>query len=102
MLYVGIDQHERHLTLGARDEQGDMVLRRQVSTQWEKIDPFLEALRSRGDDHGGYVAVVEVCGFNGWLIERLQRWGCQRVYVIKAPDRTRQKTDRRDAAKLSE
>lgn len=102
MLYVGIDQHERHLTICVRDEQGNIVLRRQVSTQWEKIDRFLEALRSRGEDHGGYVAVVEVCGFNGWLIERLERWGCKRVYVIKAPDRTRQKTDRRDAAKLSE
>jgi len=102
MLYVGIDQHERHLTLCARDEQGNIVLQRQVSTQWEKIDRFLEALRARGEDHGGYVAVVEVCGFNGWLIERLERWGCKRVYVIKAPERTRQKTDRRDAAKLSE
>ena len=48
MLDVGIDQHERHLTICARDEQGNIVLQRQVSTQWEKIDRFLEALRSRG------------------------------------------------------
>lgn len=46
--------------------------------------------------------MVEVCGFNGWLIKRLKQWGCQGVYVISAPDRVRQKTDRRDAAKLSE
>jgi len=43
-----------------------------------------------------------VCGFNGWLIKRLEQWGCRRVYVISAPERARQKTDRRDAAKLSE
>ena len=102
MLYVAIDQHERHLTICTRDEQGDIVLRRQVSTRWEQIDRFLESLGARSDDHGGYVAVMEVCGFNGWLIQRLKQWGCKRVYVIKAPDRARQKTDRRDAGKLSE
>jgi hypothetical protein len=47
------------------------------------------------------VAVMEVCGFNGWLIKRLTQWGCRRVCVIKAPDRVRQKTDRRGAVTMT-
>ena len=89
MLFVGIDQHKRHLTICIRNEQGDVALRRQVSTEWERVDQFLGALQERGATGGGYVAVVEVCGFNGWLIKRLKQWGCKRVYVISAPDRVR-------------
>jgi transposase len=102
MLYVGIDQHKRHLTICIRDEQGDIALRRQVRTSWLEVDRFLEGLRDRSACEGGYVAIMEVCGFNGWLVERLERWACQRALVIAAPERVRQKTDRRDAAKLSE
>jgi transposase len=102
MLFVGIDQHKRHLTVCVRNEQGEIVWRRQVRTKWEEVDRFLGLLQERGAKHDGYVAVMEVCGFNGWLIDRLAEWGCRRVCVIKAPDRVRQKTDRRDAAKLSE
>ncbi len=102
MLFVGIDQHKRHLTICVRDEQGQITLRRQVSTKWEEVDRFLASLQKRAAEHGGYVAVMEVCGFNGWLIKRLKQCGCRQVCVIKAPDRARQKTDRRDAAKLSE
>lgn len=102
MLFVGIDQHKRHLTVCVRDEQGQIVSRRQVRTRWEEVDRWLEDLREQGTPDGGYVAMVEVCGFNDWLIERLGRGGCRRVYVISAPDRVRQKTDRRDAARLSE
>jgi transposase len=102
MLFIGIDQHKHHLTICVRNEQGEIIMRRQVSTKWEEVDRFLAGLRERAAAAGGYVAVMEVCGFNGWLIRRLERWGCRRVYVISAPDRVRQKTDRRDAAKLSE
>jgi transposase len=102
MLYVGIDQHKRHLTICVRDEQGDIALRQQVSTNWLDVDRFLERLGERGEPEGGYVAIMEVCGFNGWLVKRLNRWGCSQVYIIAAPYRVRQKTDRRDAAKLSE
>ena len=102
MLFVGIDQHKRHLTVSVRDQQGEIVLRRQVRTRWEEVDRFLGLLQEKGTAHKGYVAVMEVCGFNGWLIKRLTQWGCGRVCVISAPERVRQKTDRRDAAKLSE
>jgi transposase len=102
MQYVGIDQHKRHLTICVRNEQGDIVLRQQVSTNWKKIDAFLEKLRDDAGQVGGYVAMLEICGFNHWLIRRLNQWGCRQVYLIAAPERTRQKTDRRDAAKLGE
>ncbi len=102
MLFVGIDQHKRHLTVCIRSEQGCVVQRRQVSTQWQDVKRFLDSLQERSSVHGGYVAVMEVCGFNGWLIKRLRQWDCTRVYVIAAPPRLTQKTDRRDAAKLSE
>jgi len=102
MLYVGIDQHKRHLTVCVRNEQGEIVLRRQVKTAWGDADLFLSALQERSGPERGYVAILEVCGFNEWLIRRVERWGCSQVYVIAPPPRVRQKTDRRDAAKLSE
>jgi transposase len=102
MLYVGIDQHKRHLTICIRDEQGEIVLRRQVKTTWTEVDRFLGLLQAWSEPDNGYVAILEVCGFNDWLIERLNRLGCSQVYVIAPPTRVRQKTDRRDAAKLSE
>lgn len=102
MLYVGIDQHKRHLTVCARDEQGEAVIRRQVRTDWPSVDRFLISLWEKAADQGGYVAVVEVCGFNGWLVRSLQEAGCTRTFVVAAPPPQRNKTDKRDAAKLSE
>ena len=41
MLYVGIDQHGKQLTVSVRDESGNVILRRQVSTEWKKVrDPI--------------------------------------------------------------
>ena len=102
MMYVGIDQHKRHLTICIRDEQGNILVRRQVSTEWSKVISFLEWLKAQSKDHGGFAAVIEVCGFNGWLIDQLKCFDCQRVYLIAPPPQIRQKTDRRDAARLSE
>lgn len=102
MLYVGIDQHKRHLTICVRNEQGDVVCGRQVATGWLEVDRFLESLLERSRPEGGYVAVLEVCGFNEWLLKRLSRWGCTQAYVIAAPPRLKTKTDRRDASKLCE
>jgi hypothetical protein len=33
MLYLGIDQHARQITISLRDENGDVLQARQVSTQ---------------------------------------------------------------------
>jgi hypothetical protein len=64
MLYVGIDQHRKQLTISVRDESGNVTLRRQVSTKWEKARAFFDGLREQSSSQGGYVAVVEICGFN--------------------------------------
>ena len=37
MLYPGIDKHARQLTISLRNENGDLVQARQVSTRPEKV-----------------------------------------------------------------
>ena len=54
---------------------------------------------SRGES---FIAVVEVCGFNDWLIRMLRDYRCHQVILIQPEERKRRKTDRRDAAALSE
>ena len=103
MLYLGIDQHARQLTISLRNEDGDVVQARQVSTQPEKIQAFFQQLtRERLNSDDSFVAVVEVCGFNDWLIRMLHDYRCHKVILIQPDDRKKQKTDRRDAAGLSE
>ncbi len=103
MMYLGIDQHARQLTISLRDENGDVIQARQVSTQPEKVQAFFTALTrdcaARGES---FIAVVEVCGFNDWLLKLLQDYRCHRVILIQPEERKKQKTDRRDASSLSE
>ncbi len=88
MMYLGIDQHARQLTISLRDESGDVIQARQVSTQPEKVQAFFTALTrdcaSRGES---FIAVVEVCGFNGWLLKMLQDYRCHRVILIQPEER---------------
>ncbi len=49
-----------------------------------------------------FIAVVEVCGFNDWLIQILRNYRCHKVILVQPEERKRCKTDRRDAAALSE
>jgi len=101
MLYLGIDQHARQITISLRDEHGDVVQARQVSTEPKKIDAFFQELtRLRKEEP--FVAVLEVCGFNDWLIRMLRDYRCHKVILIQPDDRKKRKTDRRDAAGLSE
>jgi transposase len=103
MLYLGIDQHARQITISLRDEQGDVVLARQVSTRPEKIHEFFQRLtRERLHSGQSFVAVLEVCGFNDWLIRMLRDYRCHKVILIQPDERKVRKTDRRDAAALSE
>jgi transposase len=103
MLYLGIDQHARQITISLRDEGGDVLQGRQVSTQPDKIDAFLQQLTcERLPNEGAFVAVLEVCGFNDWLIRKLQEYHCHKVILIQPDERKKCKTDRRDAAGLSE
>lgn len=103
MLFLGIDQHARQLTVSLRNEDGDVILARQVSTQPDKVNDFFQRLtrdRLRSDEQ--FVAVLEVCGFNDWLIRMLEDYRCHKVILIQPEDRKKCKTDRRDAAALSE
>lgn len=103
MLYLGIDQHARQITISLRDEHGDVLQARQVSTQSEKINAFFQRFtRERLRNGETFVAVLEVCGFNDWLIGMLRDYRCHRVILIQPEDRKKRKTDRRDAAALSE
>ncbi|WP_437222577.1 hypothetical protein SH661x_002845 [Planctomicrobium sp. SH661] len=73
MLFLGIDQHARQLTVSLRDQQGDGILARQVSTQPEKVLEFFDQLTRRcAQRDEAFIAVVEVCGFNDWLIRMLR------------------------------
>ncbi len=102
MLYLGIDQHRKQLTVNLRNEQGDVVLKRQVSTRWGRVRKFFEDLRRRAELEGGFVAIVEVCGFNQWLLKMLAEYGCSEVVLIQPEKRSKKKTDRRDASSLSQ
>ena len=106
MFYLGIDQHANQLTVSLRNQDGDVVLRKQISTKPLKILQFFEKLTDRcAQNNCGFWAIVEVCGFNDSLIEMLRNFRCQRILLVQ-PETSgsgrRQKTDRHDAAKLSE
>jgi len=103
MLYLGIDQHARQITVSLRDDSGDVLEARQVSTQPEKINAYFQGLTRECLRKGeSFVAVLEVCGFNDWLIRMLRDYRCHKVILIQPEDRKKCKTDRRDAGALSE
>lgn len=101
MLYLGIDLHSKQLTVNLRGENGEVMVRRQVSTRGDEPRQFLEDVAQRAGE-GGYVAIVEVCGFHDWLTELLPKCGCRQTILIQPKEQGRRKTDRRDASHLSE
>jgi hypothetical protein len=48
------------------------------------------------------MSVVEICGFNDWLLKLLPEHGCRETIVVQPGDKSSHKTDRRDASGLSE
>ena len=102
MLYLAIDQHRKQLTVNNRNEQGDVLLKRQVSTEWKRVRTFLEDLRERSRPEGGFVVILEVCGFNDWLLKLLKEYGCSEIILVQPEKRSKKKTDRRDANELGE
>ncbi len=103
MLYLGIDLHRKQMTISLRNQDGDVLLRRQVSTRWSKLEEFREQLHQAAAAGEKYVAVVEVCGFHDWLVKWLhQDQRCHQVLVVQPLGRSANKTDRRDANALSE
>ena len=82
MLYLGIDQHARQITISRRDDNGDVLQARQVSTRPEKINTFFQQLtRERLGNGESFIAVLEVCGFNDWLIRMLYDYRCHKVIL---------------------
>ena len=102
MLYLANDQHRKQLTVNLRNEAGDVILKRQVSTEWARVRAFLAEVRERSVREGGFVAIVEVCGFNDWFVTLLAEYGCRETMVIQPEKRSKKKTDRRDANALGE
>jgi transposase len=101
MLYLAIDQHKRQLTVNLRSEDGTVILKRQVSTRWEKVRAFFAELAEKAGADGGFLAILEICGMNDWLVKLLQEYGCREIVVIQPTERAKQKTDRRDAGDLA-
>ena len=60
MLYVAIDQHAKQITVAIRDDQGEDVLKRQVSTRPEKISEFFDRVVAMDAE---FMAILESCGF---------------------------------------
>jgi transposase len=102
MLYLAIDQHRKQLTVNLRTETGDVILKRQISTEWVRVRSFLEDVRCRSLADGGFIAILEVCGFNDWFLKLLAEYGCREVVLIQPEKRSKNKTDRRDANTLGE
>ncbi len=89
MLYLGIDQHSKQLTVSIRNEAGDVTLRRQVSTKWDRAGAFFDELRRMAEGEGGFAAIVEVCGFNDWLLKMLAEYGCREIVLIQVEKRSK-------------
>ena len=102
MLYLGIDQHGKQLTVNLRNEEGSATLKRQVSTEWKRVREFFDRLREETQPEGGFVAILEVCGFNDWLLKMLAEYNCREIVLIQPEKPSKHKTDKRDAGKLSE
>lgn len=100
MLYLGIDQHAKQLTIDLGDESGDLVEHRKVSTIPRLLQAFLETLDTRSAKAGGFLVIVEVTGFNDYLLKLLREHGCRKVILVQPTETKKRKTDRRDARQL--
>ena len=68
----------------------------------ERVREFLEEVRNRSVPEGGFIAIVEVCGFNDWFLKLLAEYGCREIVLVQPEKRSKNKTDRRDANALGE
>jgi transposase len=79
MLYVAIDQHAKQITVAIRNEQGEDVLKRQVSTRREKIEQFFNSVVAMDSE---FMAILESGGFNDWLLDELSNRKCREIVLI--------------------
>jgi hypothetical protein len=52
MLYLGIDQHRKQLTVSLGDEEGRVLIARQVSTQWDRVRKFFAEVQELSQPAG--------------------------------------------------
>lgn len=101
MLYLAVDLHRKQTMNNLRDEAGDVLVRRQVSTWGDEPVKFLVDVQRRAGSEG-WVAILEVCGFHDWLVALLPQFGCREIVLIQPEKKSSRKTDRRDANQLGE
>ena len=85
MFYLGIDQHARQLTVNLRGQNGDVRLRKQVSTRPAKVIRFFEELTA--------CCAASGCGFWGdrgslWLYRDKIAGGkpIKKLRIVKQPN----------------
>jgi transposase len=86
MLYLAIDQHRKQLTVNLRGEDGNVLLQRQVSTRWQAVREFFQDIQKRGREAGGWMVIVEVCGFNDWLLKLLGEYQVTEIVLLQPED----------------
>ena len=91
MLYLGVDLHLRQITVSLRNEGGDVLIRRQVSTRWPKLAEFREQLAQAAAGDEKYVGVVEVCGFHDWFVKWIR--GDPRCHMVLVVQPLRRSSD---------
>jgi hypothetical protein len=52
-----------------------------------KVRAFFDEVREHAAPHDGYLAVVEICGFNQWLLKLLPEHGCRETIVVQREGR---------------
>ena len=102
MLYLAVDHHKAHLLVRVLDDTGNCIRQRRVWTRPPHVDRFLGWLASESADQGGFIAMLEECGFTLWLERKLQEYVCRKVVKIQPLRKQPQKTDRRDATAIGE
>jgi hypothetical protein len=78
-----------------------LIQGRDASTGPLRFIEFFSKLQEQSGEEG-FIAVIEVCGFNDWLLETLPQYGAIDVVLIQPKKRPKVKTDRCDANSLSE
>jgi transposase len=100
MLYLAIDQHKDHLTTNIRNEQGNVIQKGHIHTAPAAIDAFFDDFTKQARKCRDYLAIVELCGFNDWLLAKLEAKECKEIIVIQPEGSALHKTDKRDADAL--
>ena len=87
-VYVPLSRRPQYVIPRYRPAQatvdGEFTQRRRIGDsqaagehQWEKVRAFFADLAEKAKPEGGFLAILEVCGMNPWLLEMLKEYGCR-------------------------